>query len=61
MPSLGFKPIYWKVNFNLGGLYGRMVGRLLVDQFGVQTTKYWAWMDPGKIVGIGQLYSRYTK
>ena len=31
----------------IGGLYGRMVGKLFVDQFGIQTNKYWAWMDPG--------------
>ena len=39
-----------------GGLYGRMVGRLLVDQFGVQTDKYWAWMDPGTDIGYWDLY-----
>jgi hypothetical protein len=37
---------------SLGGLYGRMAGRFLVDQFGIQTEKYWAWMDPGEYFSI---------
>jgi len=39
----------------IGGLYGRMMGRLLVDQFGVQTDKYWAWMDPGAFALLGSV------
>ena len=40
------------MNVWLGGLYGRMIGRLLVDQFGIQTHKYWAWMDPGNMYTV---------
>ena len=29
-----------------------MTGRLLVDQFGIQTHKYWAWMDPGNVYTV---------
>ena len=39
----------------IGGLYGRMLGRLFVDQFGVQTDKYWAWMDPGAFALLGSV------
>ena len=40
----------------IGGLYGRIVGRAMVDLFGVHTSKsdaYWAWMDPGAFALIG--------
>jgi chloride channel 7 len=39
----------------IGGIYGRMVGCLLVDQFGIQTNKYWAWMDPGAFALLGSV------
>jgi chloride channel 7 len=39
----------------IGGIYGRMVGCLLVDQFGIQTSKYWAWMDPGAFALLGSV------
>ncbi len=39
----------------IGGLYGRMVGCLFVDMFGVQTHKYWAWMDPGAFALLGSV------
>ena len=39
----------------IGGLYGRMIGRLLVDQFGIQEDKYWAWMDPGAFALLGSV------
>ena len=39
----------------IGGLYGRMVGCLFVDKFGIQTNKYWAWMDPGAFALLGSV------
>lgn len=39
----------------IGGLYGRMVGCLFVDAFGIQTHKYWAWMDPGAFALLGSV------
>ena len=39
----------------IGGLYGRMVGMLFVDYFGIQTNKYWAWMDPGAFALLGSV------
>ncbi len=39
----------------IGGLYGRMVGCLFVDQFGIQSNKYWAWMDPGAFALLGSV------
>ncbi|XP_040569447.1 chloride channel protein C-like [Lepeophtheirus salmonis] len=39
----------------IGGLYGRMVGCLFVDQFGIQHNKYWAWMDPGAFALLGSV------
>ncbi|CAB4064747.1 unnamed protein product [Lepeophtheirus salmonis] len=40
----------------IGGLYGRMVGCLFVDQFGIQHNKYWAWMDPGAFALLGSVF-----
>lgn len=37
----------------IGGLIGRIVGRLMVEAFGVQTDLYWSWMDPGAFALIG--------
>ncbi|XP_074627638.1 chloride channel protein C-like [Acropora palmata] len=37
----------------IGGTYGRIIGRIMVDLFGVHTTGYWAWMDPGAFALIG--------
>ncbi|KXJ16127.1 chloride channel protein D [Exaiptasia diaphana] len=37
----------------IGGVYGRIIGRAMVDLFGVHTTGYWAWMDPGAFALIG--------
>ena len=39
----------------IGGLYGRMVGCLFVDNFGIQTNKYWSWMDPGNFALLGSV------
>ncbi len=39
----------------IGGLYGRMVGLLFVDLFGIQSHKYWAWMDPGAFALLGSV------
>ena len=38
----------------IGGLYGRMVGCLFVDKFGIQTNKYWKWLDPGAFALLGK-------
>jgi len=37
----------------IGGLYGRILGRIAVDLFGVQTGAYWQWMDPGAFALLG--------
>lgn len=38
----------------IGALYGRMVGRLLVDLHGgVPTDIFWQWIDPGALALIG--------
>ncbi|XP_078602296.1 chloride channel protein B-like isoform X3 [Branchiostoma floridae x Branchiostoma japonicum] len=40
----------------IGGLYGRVIGQLLVTLFGVHYAdgnRYWAWMDPGAFALIG--------
>ena len=39
----------------IGGLYGRIVGYMLVDWFGVHTDpeSYWSWMDPGAFALVG--------
>lgn len=37
----------------IGGTYGRIIGRAMVDLFGVYSTGYWAWMDPGAFALIG--------
>ncbi|XP_074645246.1 chloride channel protein D-like isoform X2 [Tubulanus polymorphus] len=39
----------------IGGLYGRIVGRVMVSAFGVHDEQngYWAWMDPGAFALIG--------
>ena len=31
----------------IGALYGRMLGKFMVDIFGVPETAYWDWLDPG--------------
>ena len=47
----------------IGGLYGRLVGRGMVDVFGIflppsaggtEATRLWAWMDPGAFALIGK-------
>ena len=38
-----------------GGLYGRIGGRLFVEWFGIQTDKFWAWMDPGAFALLGSV------
>ena len=40
----------------IGGLYGRMVGCLFVDKFGIQTNKYWKWLDPGAFALLGKSF-----
>ena len=37
----------------IGGLYGRLLGRISVDIFGVQNGPYWDWMDPGAFALLG--------
>ena len=39
----------------IGGLYGRIVGYVMVDLFGVHigTESYWSWMDPGAFALVG--------
>ena len=38
----------------IGALYGRAVGRLLVDLHGgVPTDLFWMWIDPGALALIG--------
>ena len=37
----------------IGGLYGRLLGRVCVDMFGVQNGPYWDWMDPGAFALLG--------
>merc|ERR550525_387255 len=32
-----------------------MVGRALVDYYGIQEDKYWAWMDPGAFALLGSV------
>ena len=39
----------------IGGLYGRIGGRLFVECFGIQTDKFWAWMDPGAFALLGSV------
>ena len=39
----------------IGGLYGRIGGRLLVETFGIQSDKFWAWMDPGAFALLGSV------
>ena len=40
----------------IGGVYGRIVGRVMVSLFGIHTvtgSPYWAWMDPGAMALVG--------
>ena len=37
----------------IGGLYGRILGRLTVDVFGVKTGPTTDWMDPGAFALLG--------
>ena len=40
----------------IGALYGRIVGELMVDWFGIFTPEedeYWSWIDPGTMAVIG--------
>ena len=37
----------------IGGTYGRIIGKIMVDLFGVHTEGEWAWMDPGAFALIG--------
>ena len=38
----------------MGGIYGRVVGRLLVDLHGgVPEDRFWKWIDPGAMALIG--------
>ena len=37
----------------IGGLYGRVIGRVLVDLHGgVPTDRFWQWIDPGALALI---------
>ena len=46
--------MYFSLRF-IGGLYGRLIGRAMVDLFGIYTDEgsYWNWMDPGAFALIG--------
>ena len=37
----------------IGGLYGRLVGCLAVHIFGIHTSPFWGWLDPGAFALIG--------
>ncbi|XP_059079772.1 chloride channel protein C-like [Tigriopus californicus] len=37
----------------IGGLYGRMIGKLMVDIFGVPQEEFWEWIDPGAMALLG--------
>ena len=39
----------------IGGLYGRIIGYIMVDLWGVHvgSDSYWAWMDPGAFALVG--------
>lgn len=37
----------------IGGLYGRMIGKLMVDIFGVPSEDFWEWIDPGAMALLG--------
>ena len=37
----------------IGSLYGRILGRVCVDIFGVNDGPYWDWMDPGAFALLG--------
>lgn len=37
----------------IGGTYGRIIGKTMVDLFGIHTEGEWAWMDPGAFALIG--------
>ena len=39
----------------IGALYGRMLGKFMVDIFGVPETAYWDWLDPGAMALIGSV------
>lgn len=39
----------------IGALYGRMLGKFLVDIFGIPATPYWDWVDPGAMAMIGSV------
>ena len=36
----------------IGALYGRMLGKFMVDIFGIPQTAYWDWLDPGTVFSI---------
>ncbi|XP_048583909.1 chloride channel protein D [Nematostella vectensis] len=37
----------------IGGVYGRIIGRAMVDLFGAHSSGYWRWIDPGAFALIG--------
>ena len=38
----------------IGGLYGRIIGRVLVDMHGgIPNDSFWEWIDPGALALIG--------
>ena len=44
----------------IGALYGRMLGKFMVDIFGVPETAYWDWLDPGKEVRMTHRSTKET-
>jgi len=49
----------------VGGLYGRIIGRLMTTMFGVHSEDYgyWAWMDPGvfSLIGAALFFGGVTR
>ncbi len=47
--------VIWCFVSFIGGLYGRIIGLIMVSMFGVHTGEgsYWAWMDPGAFALVG--------
>ena len=42
----------------IGALYGRMLGKFMVDIFGIPQTAYWDWLDPGTVFAIYEIALR---
>ena len=52
-PNMRAFPNYDTYSF-IGGLYGRIVGNLLVDLHGgIPKNRFWDWIDPGALALVG--------